>query len=155
MGLDSYIMGLKEVSNPFKAINKPNVNAAAKAVWDSLKLDADLIGSVKVRVVLAHWCSANQIHGWFVNNVQKGIDNQRDHPVTGEQFQRIMALFKKAIGGEEKAGKILPSMKELFSGDTELDEEYFEKLQGTIDEITRILEDPNYDDWELRYDSSW
>ena len=43
----------------------------------------------------AYWRKANQIHNWFVENVQDGNDDCREYYVSVEQLKELLQLCKK------------------------------------------------------------
>jgi hypothetical protein len=44
---------------------------------------------------VGYWRKANAIHGWFVNNVQKGIDDCKEYPVTIRQLKALLSTCKE------------------------------------------------------------
>jgi hypothetical protein len=44
---------------------------------------------------VGYWRKANQVHAWFVKNVQNGIDECQESKVTREQLQELLAICKK------------------------------------------------------------
>lgn len=46
---------------------------------------------------IAYWRKANQIHNWFVENVQEGKDDCGDYYVEQEQLRELVNLCKKII----------------------------------------------------------
>ena len=45
-----------------------------------------------VSKVVGYWRKANQIHDWFVRNVQSGEDNCRDYHVSREKLEELKNL---------------------------------------------------------------
>jgi len=46
---------------------------------------------------VAYWRKANAIHGWFVNNVQNGIDDCQESIVTREQLNELLSVCHEVI----------------------------------------------------------
>src|ERR1017187_4553583 len=46
---------------------------------------------------VAYWRKANAIHGWFVNNVQNGIDQCQESVVTREQLNELLSVCYEVI----------------------------------------------------------
>lgn len=46
---------------------------------------------------VAYWRKANAIHKWFVDNVQDGIDECQESPVTREQLNELLAVCHEVI----------------------------------------------------------
>jgi hypothetical protein len=102
---------------------------------------------------VAYWRKANQIHNWFVQNVQKGIDECQTSFVSREQLEELLDVCNKVIEDNSLAPTLLPSTSGFFFGGTEYDEWYFQDVTNTIKYLTEILEDENGDEFE--YYASW
>jgi hypothetical protein len=54
------------------------------------------------------WRKANQIHNWFVENVQDGEDNCQEHYVSGDQIRLLVADCEAVLRDSELIpGKVL------------------------------------------------
>lgn len=134
----------------------------------------------------AQWRKANQIHNWFVENVQNGEDDCGLYEVTKEQLQALLAdclavkkasklvegnvlngySFKdgKMIRNEEHgyviedpsvAEDLLPTTSGFFFGSTDYDQWYMQDIDYTVEKLTAILKDDDFDNWMFAYSSSW
>lgn len=74
MGLDMYLIRKKK--------SKRN-----KQVYDNLEWESEI----------AYWRKANQIHKWFVDNVQDGVDDCRDYLVKKEDIEELVAICNKIL----------------------------------------------------------
>jgi hypothetical protein len=114
------------------------------------------IKSERVKYVIeemGYWRKANQIHGWFVQNVQDGQDDCSAYKVTREQLEQLRNDCKEVLEDKTKAYKLLPPQNGFFFGSTDLDEWYFEQLNDTVNIIDQCLSDEDVDEFEYR--SSW
>jgi len=102
----------------------------------------------------AYWRKANQIHGWFVKNVQGGEDNCRPFDVTREDLEALIDVCRKVLANRKLAAELLPPNEGFFFGGYQYDDYYFNDLQRTADELTALLEAVD-DDWSFEYQSSW
>ena len=102
----------------------------------------------------AYWRKANQIHGWFVQNVQDGEDDCSPYDVSRDDLQALIDVCRKVLANRKLAAKLLPPNEGFFFGGYEYDEYYFDELQRTADELTALLEAVD-DDWSFEYQSSW
>ena len=109
----------------------------------------------------AYWRKANQIHGWFVRNVQDGEDNCRPFDVTREDLQALIDVCRKVMPHQsefghnrELAAELLPPNEGFFFGGYEYDDYYFDEVQRTADELAALLEALD-DSWSFEYQSSW
>jgi hypothetical protein len=109
----------------------------------------------KVKYIIeeaGYWRKANQIHRWFVENVQNGVDNCGDYYVGSEKLAELLDLCKKVKADHSLADELLPSASGFFFGGTEYDEWYFNDIENTIDVLEEALKDDRADYY---YSSSW
>jgi hypothetical protein len=102
---------------------------------------------------VGYWRKANQIHSWFVRNVQEGNDNCGSYWVSRDTLEELLGLCKEVKEDNSKASELLPSASGFFFGGTEYDEWYFNDIDNTIKIIEECLEDEQADSFE--YSSSW
>lgn len=100
-----------------------------------------------------YWRKANQIHQWFVDNVQGGVDDCRDAYVSREKLEELLNLCKIVSIDKDKAEQLLPTASGFFFGGTEYDEWYYQDIQNTIQILEEALSDEEADHFE--YHSSW
>ena len=113
------------------------------------------INPKKVKYIIeeaGYWRKANQIHRWFVENVQDGVDNCGDYYVERNQLQALLDLCKIVQKDHSKAEELLPSASGFFFGGTDYDEWYYNDIENTISILEDALEDTN---GEYYYTSSW
>ena len=109
----------------------------------------------KVKYIIeeaGYWRKANQIHRWFVDNVQNGVDNCGDYYVGSEKLAELLELCKRVKADNSLADELLPSASGFFFGGTEYDEWYFNDIDNTIAILEECLEDECGDYY---YSSSW
>lgn len=99
-----------------------------------------------------YWRKANQIHRWFVENVQNGVDNCGEYYVGGSDLRKLLELCKQVEADTSLAESLLPSASGFFFGGTEYDEWYFNDISNTIQILEEALEDEMGDYY---YSSSW
>jgi hypothetical protein len=135
------------------------------AHYEHRKVTGDLFIKVEDRVLpikfnriseiieqVGYWRKVNAIHKWFVDNVQKGVDDCDEYEVSYEKLLELKALCKKAL--ETKDPSILPPQDGFFFGGTDINEWYWGRLQETIDIIDSLDgEQSAYDTYVYR--SSW
>ena len=101
----------------------------------------DLDVSLEQKELVGQWRKANQIHNWFVQNVQNGKDDCGSYPVSHEQLQELFNLANAALKNPELGYKLLPTQEGFFFGSTEYDDDYIYDLELTIKIIKPLLED--------------
>lgn len=110
----------------------------------------------KVRYVIeeaGYWRKANQIHQWFVDNVQQGEDDCQHYHVSREQLESLLDICKKIKEDNSLAKSLLPTQSGFFFGGTEYDEYYYQDIDNTIQILEETFIDESADEFEYR--SSW
>jgi hypothetical protein len=100
-----------------------------------------------------YWRKANQIHNWFVENIQKGNDDCGDYYVGTDDLEKLLDACEKVKADHSLADTLLPSASGFFFGGTEYDEWYFKDIDNTIDMVKEALADES--DSSYYYSSSW
>lgn len=109
--------------------------------------------SIDVSVEVLYWRKANAIHGWFVDNVQQGADDCRDTHVTRDKLAQLRDLCAETLVTRDS--DLLAPRGGFFFGSAAVDEYYWEDIERTRDELTKILQDPDLKNWDFYYCSSW
>ena len=107
----------------------------------------------EVKAEIGYWRKANQIHNWFVNNVQDGEDDCRSYYVSREKLQELKSLCQQVLENKSLANEFLPTQSGFFFGSTEYEGYYFDDLEKTIRIIDNALALP--ETWRFEYQSSW
>jgi hypothetical protein len=141
MGLDMYLTASKY----FYDEDAPEPTAIAEMMKTKRRVKS-------VSFEAMYWRKANWIHGWFVENVQRGEDDCKSYELDREKLEKLVATCRIAL--ERKDPDLLPPVGGFFFGGTEEDDWYWESIQKTADELTKVLEDfPN--PYYFSYQSSW
>ena len=110
----------------------------------------DMFLSDKNGLDVAYWRKANQIHGWFVTNVQNGIDDCKEYEVPRDKIKELLQLCKTVL--ETKDSSKLPPTRGFFFGTSQVDSYYWNDVQETI----YLLEEALVSDSQtFYYSSSW
>lgn len=104
---------------------------------------------------LAYWRKANQIHAWFVRNVQNGVDDCEAYVVSKEKLMALLEDCKAVLEDRNNAEKLLPVQSGFFFGGTNYDEWYFADIEETVTIIEGILDNHDFENEKLLYCSSW
>jgi hypothetical protein len=102
-----------------------------------------------------YWRKANQIHQWFVDKCQDGIDECQDTPVDEGDLTALLDDVLTVLGDKSLAPQILPSQSGFFFGGTEYDKWYFTDLRETRRILRQVLKPSTLKHWALQYHSSW
>lgn len=181
MGLDMYLYRKTYVGNQYrKPEGKVQIIVPDNEVG-VFSIDKKFFNPDKVVYIVeeaAYWRKANSIHNFFVEEVQDGVDNCKEHYVEMEVLRKLVRFCKEDIEiiesqpytvetytdffySEEKEYKKYDIDTELlnlqptqgfFFGSYDIDEFYVNDLKETIEMITPLLEDRTNDYF---YRSSW
>jgi hypothetical protein len=115
---------------------------------------------VFVKEEVMYWRKANQIHNWFVKNVQNGEDDCGTHYVHYNQLRELVSLCEQVLENRDKASELLPSQGGFFFGSTEYDEGYYRDLEDTVEMLKPLLKEAEQAEservwFDLYYMSSW
>ena len=144
MGLDMYLEARRFISN-WRDEDKPLQEAVNAAIPDR--------GDMNVNTVIcqaAYWRKANQIHKWFVDNVQDCKDDCGTYYVSQEQLKSLRDVCQRVLENHSLAKSLLPSQGGFFFGSTDYDQGYYDDLKDTVEQLDKLL-DPKYQCWEFSY----
>ena len=145
MGLDMYLRAERYIW-----FNEDELGDEVKKSFPDLPEGAKI---KQVEAEVGYWRKANQIHNWFVQNIQDGVDECQKSPVGREDIQKLRDLCQKVVDNPEQAEKLLPTRSGFFFGGTDYDDWYLEDIKHTVEVCDRALALP--DQWDLYYQSSW
>ena len=148
MGLDMYLKGKRYISD-YDDQDKVLISNLTQH-FPELS-ETQTLQEVTVRV--GYWRKANQIHKWFVDNIQEGDDNCGDYYVSRDSLQALRTLCQQVLDFRHLATDKLPPAQGFFFGSDKVDEHYFRDLEDTIKIIDGALALPS--SWDLEYSSSW
>lgn len=112
------------------------------------------------------WRKSNQIHHWFVENVQEGEDDCKEYIVYESKFKELLDTVERVLDArgtefeEEVALRELPPQEGCFFGSYEIDDWYWRDLEDTKKILTEVLQEIEQDKesgaWiDYTYQSSW
>lgn len=139
MGLDMYLHAKKYVSG------YEHSDEHEKKLYRTILKHFGLNGNFKiespsavVELTVAYWRKANQVHAWFVSEVQDGKDECQNSHVDREKLQELVDLCKTALADRGKAKEILPTQKGFFFGSTDYDDDYLQDLENTVKQVGSV-----------------
>lgn len=158
MGLDMYLrrkvyIGANYEHNDIKGeITLTRQGKPVKIIFDKVTEITENCG---------YWRKANQIHNWFVQNVQKGEDDCGEYYVSKDNLNELLDVCMKIKGNPTLASELLPTTQGFFFGSEDYDEWYWQDIDNTIKIINDILEDTEevngktFSRGDIYYQSSW
>jgi hypothetical protein len=150
MGLDMYLEKRTYVRQWEHQTPEEQYNVEVTKGGEPVKIDPKRVTYVIEEV--GYWRKANQIHQWFVDNVQGGEDNCAEYYVGSDKLEELLDLCKKVQTDNSLAEVLLPTVSGFFFGGTQYDEWYFKDIDNTIDILEKILDEKGADYY---YSSSW
>ena len=154
MGLDMYLYGLDdEDQETFTKVKKLIQEYEGGYYTDEIK---DLLNDFwdKEGDDLAYWRKANAIHKFFCDRGEV-IDKDIYYIITREDIGQLLHLCIQILvmQDEEYSHCNLPTQEGFFFGPLEYDSYYYEKVQNTIEMLSKILKEYEYD--KFLYYASW
>jgi hypothetical protein len=150
MGLDMYLEKRTYVRQWEHQTPEEQYKVEVTKGGESVKIDPKRVTYVIEEV--GYWRKQNQIHQWFVENVQNGEDNCAEYCVSKGQLEDLLEICKKILNDNSLAEELLPTASGFFFGGTEYDEWYFDGIENTIEILEGVLSDTTADYY---YSSSW
>ena len=128
-----------------------NITGSIDLYMDGKPIEINLKRVSEISEQVCYWRKANQIHNWFVKNVQDGTDDCGEYEVSTDQLESLINDCKLILADHSLAKEILPTQDDFFFGGTEYDEYYFQDLENTVKELTPLLKETG----DFYYRSSW
>lgn len=132
MGLDMYLTKRTYVGNKYRK-PKQMVKVVIPKDQDGVVFPTRGIKTNRINTItesVGYWRKANQVHKWFVDNVQEGVDD-----------------FTNTAVAEE----LLPTAQGFFFGGDNYDKWYLKDLEDTV----AICEQAIKEGGDFYYNSSW
>lgn len=157
MGLDMYLTGRRYIWGWSDSPDQ-HIQAAVEPLFPELK--GRRIKEVSCEMM--YWRKSNQIHKWFVDNVQEGKDECQETFVSVDQLNELLNTCRFVLAGRDgpnaiaNARALLPTHSGFFFGGTDYDEYYWQDLENTVKGLEEILGNEEITKhWEFYYCSSW
>lgn len=149
MGLDMYLMGELYLSR----YNEAHTNIVNHIKQHELMKNISMPVNY-IRCEAIYWRKANQIHNWFVKNVQDGNDDCKEYYVSRDELIELLSLVERVLEDHSLAKELLPVSSGFFFGSVDYDEGYYSDLEFTASKLNEVL-GGEYKDWDFKYSSSW
>jgi hypothetical protein len=114
----------------------------------------DISNVTNIEEEVGYWRKANQIHRWFVENIQNGVDNCGEYSVSKGELEELRNICTEVLNDHSKAEELLPSASGFFFGNTDYDEWYYNDVEHTIEILDKILSESDGNQ-DIYYSSSW
>ena len=155
MGLDMYLSAKRYLWNKTDDVIAEKVGEIIGVKGDTeRRFNGSSLVVKGIEIDAMYWRKANAIHGWFVNVVQFGEDDCKEHDVDREQLVTLRNLCKDILEHPDAERETdLDPTEGFFFGSTDKDEWYYQDLKDTVEGLDRVLALP--DEYSFSYQSSW
>jgi hypothetical protein len=163
MGLDMYLNKRKYIGGSYSHRKVAGTIKLTIGAGTDQEEMVEIPSSEVSEIVMSggYWRKANQIHSWFVKNVQGGEDNCQESYVSIEQLAELKGLCEFILKARELHGQdspevltivndMLPPSSGFFFGSTDIDDYYFQDLEETVEILSNLDESLDY-----YYQASW
>lgn len=156
MGLDMYLYAKQFVASSSwaKEDECKKLKSIARLMKGTKFIGADDLQFAEVKLQVAYWRKANQIHKYFVDKCAGGKDECQPTYVERDHLEDLLWRCETVLKDHSRAEELLPSQSGFFFGGTDYDEWYYQDLEGTITVLKKILKD-SPESWEFEYQASW
>jgi hypothetical protein len=175
--------GITAVGFSIPAGAEPIINPQHKAIVEALNNPPrEESSGIYVEFTAIQWRKANQIHRWFVEELE-GLENMERKAVDADQLRALRSACETVLDTVTKGQPVeepwpsgkgvtvtypnvtldtavalenLPPSSGFFFGQGDLDQWYVEDLEFTRDSITKLLDHPSMQgDVEFTYHGWW
>lgn len=151
MGLDMYLSAKKYYSD-YDADSSKIINIILPGSGIGHLADSS---SINLTIRVMYWRKANQIHNWFVQNVQDGVDNCVEYFVSTDDLMELRDICEKVLFNPEENVGFLPTQGGFFFGSQEIDEQYLDQLRYTVKRLNDLFTLSQGQNVNFYYQSSW
>jgi hypothetical protein len=159
MGLDMYLYAEQYVSGgSYRSDEERETYVNVVNSLNAVDIACSGTPTATISLTVGYWRKDNHIHNWFVNNVQRGVDDCGKYEVEREELEKLCDLLLDLLkhrGDEEYANTHLPTSAGFFFGSTEYDHDYWQSIDETYKMIFTLLKKTENTTWEFYYQSSW
>ena len=165
MGLDMYLRAKKYVNkvdwkvlhdSPSLSYDSPlAILPDFKKIVETADLEdlATDVSGAEASVTCAYWRKSNQIHNWFVKNIQHGEDDCGEYYVPKDSLIELREACRKALFNKDP--KELMPVQGFFFGSSDIDQYYWEDIRATIKKLDKIINHKDFEELSFYYQSSW
>ena len=164
MGLDMYFYARKTTYKSFSKWDKPD-RADETNYPEDLKTFSDYIYDRNFKSVqtetsyqIGYFRKFNALHSYIVKTFADGVDNCQEILLYKEDVEKIKKVLDDVLNAHqqvEKAKEILPTQSGFFFGSTDYDEFYFDDAKDAADLMQNLLDNFDFENYQLIYKASW
>ena len=161
MGLDMYFYARKSTYKSFskwdEGRDKTNYPKDLKTFSDYIKDRNFKSVETEINYQIGYFRKFNALHGYIVKRFAAGIDECQDIYLYKEDVEQIKKVLDEVLKAkiEEKAKELLPTQSGFFFGGINYDEYYFEEVKVAADLMQNLLDNFDFENYQLVYRASW
>ena len=155
MGLDMYLDKIYHVSEFDKT-----ENGVIDKIYNfvGVKDSSQNYKHLEVKFPAIYWRKSNQIHAWFVKEVQGNQDDCKNYEVDISHLKQLLGIIKAQLKNKKEI--ILRPQSGFFFGSTDIDDYYWKDLERTKKDLEREIKFYEAEmalgrSWYYEYRSSW
>ena len=155
MGLDMYLDKIYHVSEFDKT-----ENGVIDKIYNlvGVKDNSQNYKHLEVKFPAIYWRKSNQIHAWFVKEVQGNQDDCKNYEVDISHLKQLLGIIKAQLKNKKEI--ILRPQSGFFFGSTDIDDYYWKDLERTKKDLEREIKFYEAEtalgrSWYYEYRSSW
>jgi hypothetical protein len=150
MGLDMYIFKVKKTKHTIDELHELDRELR---FLDRLDYPDTFKDYYTIFQEVAYWRKFNALHNWFVTNIQTGIDNCSLYEIDKDVLFELLEILEDVY--HLKNPSKLPPTQGFFWGSTEVDDYYWDKVESSIQTISKLIDDTDWNNERLFYQASW
>lgn len=155
MGLDMYLRKEIYIGAKFEH-NK--ISGDIKLFQNGVEIPINLNRVSSISEEICYWRKANQIHHYFVKNHSRNGDDCQPIYIDIDDLQKLVNVCKQVQNNKHLAESLLPVQTGFFFGSYEYDDDYFQQIDYTINELEKIIKEHTEQNnrWsDYYYQASW
>lgn len=156
MGLDMYLYKVNRSNKTTEELQEIDDDASPdNPLCEGFELEEYeyLRGNYTIFHREAYWRKFNALHGWFVDNAQDGKDDCGYYKVDKTLLNELYNVLVD-VQNTKNPEKLQP-VGGFFFGSTKVDEWYWGDVENSIEQIGDIIQNFDWEKYDLYYHSSW
>lgn len=113
MGLDQYLSRKLYIGANYEH-NKVTGSTDIKKDGKPIKIELNKVNYIEQSV--AYWRKANQIHRWFVENIQNGTDDCGEYGLTKEKAKELLDVCNKVLASSKLIEGVVKNGERFVNG---------------------------------------
>ena len=112
----------------------------------------------ETRYQIGYFRKFNALHSYIVKTFANGVDECQDIILYKEDVEQIKKVLDEVLNAHqqvEKAKELLPTQSGFFFGGTDYDEFYFDDVKDAAGLMQNLLDNFDFENYQLIYQASW